>query len=202
MKELKEPVAKRANAEDSVAGHFWAERFKSTRLLDEAAVLVCSIYVDLNMIRAGQAATPEDSRYTSAWHRIQSLLRANGTPMSPEGHAAYQRPEPSVADNEAESLQGAESPQAAVVSNSARADAWLALIPETGEEGNQTCPASRASDRGFLPVTVEQYLDLLDWTGRQIRGGASCIPDHLSPILERLGIVADQWEATIQTFDS
>ena len=83
-----------SDAEDSVAGHFWAERFKSTRLLDEAAVLVGSIYVDLNMIRAGQAATPEDSRYT--------------------------------------------------------------------------------------------------WTGRQIRGGASCIPDHLSPILERLGIVADQ----------
>ena len=47
MKELKEPIARQANVEDGVTGHFWEGRFKSPRLLDESAVLLCSIYIDL-----------------------------------------------------------------------------------------------------------------------------------------------------------
>ncbi len=34
------------------------------------AILICGICVDLNQIRAGEAATPEESRYTSAFDRI------------------------------------------------------------------------------------------------------------------------------------
>ena len=41
-KSLCEPIAKRANAEATVKGHFFAGRFESIRLLDEEALVACA----------------------------------------------------------------------------------------------------------------------------------------------------------------
>jgi hypothetical protein len=47
----------------------------------------------------------------------------------------------------------------------------------------------RASDQGFLPISLEHYAMLLDWTGRQLRADKrGAIPDHLAPIMERLAL--------------
>ena len=70
MKLLNEHIAKTANSEDKVKGHFWESRFKSQALLDERALLTCMAYVDLNPIRAAMAQTPETSDYTSIQERI------------------------------------------------------------------------------------------------------------------------------------
>jgi hypothetical protein len=51
MKALKESIAKRANREDGCTGAFWEERFSSMPLLDQAALIACMAYVDLNPIR-------------------------------------------------------------------------------------------------------------------------------------------------------
>jgi hypothetical protein len=83
MKCLNEPIAREANAEDGVTGHFWQSRFSSQALLDEAAVLTAMAYVDLNPIRAGIAATPEESDYTSIQQRI-----AQWQAMNSQGKAA------------------------------------------------------------------------------------------------------------------
>ena len=66
-----ENIARRSNAEDGVTGHFWEGRYKAVVLLDEASLLACSAYVDLNPIRAAIAETPE----TSELHGCQGSHR-------------------------------------------------------------------------------------------------------------------------------
>ena len=88
------------------------------------------------------------------------------------------------------------------------ADAWLApiFLDERAEAypvlrtENTECHANnqpsaycnpigsaRISNKGFLPLTLDQYLSLLDTIGRIIRKGkCGFIPQSLAPILDRL----------------
>jgi hypothetical protein len=75
-------------------------------------------------------------------------------------------------------------------------DAWLA--PLTLDSRNfGTIPHKhglRASDKGFLQMSFQEYLDLLVWTGKQKNGEKKGkIPADYEPTLNRLGIDPEMW---------
>ena len=88
MGRLNEFIARAANKEDKVKGRFWESRFKCQALLDEAAIAACMVYVDLNPIRAGLAATPEESDFTSIQERIRAWQKETMTTASVPGETA------------------------------------------------------------------------------------------------------------------
>jgi hypothetical protein len=50
-------------------------------------------------------------------------------------------------------------------------------------------------------MTLDQYLRLVDWTGRQLRPGkAGRIPPQLDPILQRLDCVSGVWLDLVRNF--
>ena len=74
MRLLCQRIAQKANAEEEISGKFWQNRYRAVRLIDDEAILACAAYVDLNPIRAGVAQTIEDSQFTSARLRLQTIV--------------------------------------------------------------------------------------------------------------------------------
>lgn len=60
---------------------------------------------------------------------------------------------------------------------------------------------SRASDKGCLRLTTREYLELVEWTGRNvIRGKSNTLPALLEPLLERLQMSPEHWGPVVQHF--
>lgn len=191
-----QPIARRANKEDQVDGRFFAKRFDCQRLETRADVLCCSIYVDLNLVRARIAESPEKSEYTSAFDRIRARWQKTHADL---GTSVGVAPEPAP-------------------------DAWLApvFLDESAEayagttasgsdvdrphEGapSPVCNAigaPRISNKGFLPMTRDHYLALLDVLGRVVRERKrGFIPPELPPILERLQVELPRWLESVLAF--
>jgi REP element-mobilizing transposase RayT len=189
MRSLCEPIARLANLEDHCTGHFWEGRFKSQKLIDEAAILACSAYVDLNPVRAGIAETPEQAEFTSVYERARA-----------EKEACIQR---ARAKRRQQFRRRKKTSHPTYV----RQDEWLTPVPlderavaYQGPMPSQT--QRRASDKGFLAMSLETYFKFLDWTGRQIRhdGKIGRIPDYAGPILNRLGLDAGTWCECVKGF--
>jgi len=135
MRCLNEPIARQANLEDNCTGHFWEGRFKSQALLDEAAVLACMAYVELNPVRAQIANTPEQSDFTSIKLRVKAALKGEQPKklLPFIGHERINQPK-----GIAFSLQD-----------------YLVLVDETGR-------AIRSDKRGVISSSAENILSRLN----------------------------------------
>jgi REP element-mobilizing transposase RayT len=237
MRCLAEPIARRANQEDECRGRFWEGRFKAQPLLDDSALAACLAYVDLNPIRAQIAETPEESRYTSVYERIQATQRQSAETATQKSAAKSKRLSKKAAERELMKqqvrheasigivrMQVPESPSVTTTGGTgetkggragavaaktetpktpppAIGDAWLSLFDLSAERKGAKIPAARASNKGCLGMTFGEYLQLLDWTGRQIRPGKrGAIPAGIAPILERLSVSEEGWLKLVTEF--
>ena len=209
MRLLSQNIAQRANRDDQEVGKFWQARYRAVRLLDETAVLACAAYVDLNPIRAAICETLEESEYTSMQKRIVAIRGVAETATTATGSAVAANAE-NVGDLAAEidasvTVSARETAAVGISPVGASADAFLAPleINERTDAIGPCCNAggNRASDKGFLPMTTGAYIELLDWTARQIRKDKrGSTPVTMQPIFERLGISGEVWCGLVKDF--
>jgi hypothetical protein len=170
MRLLCQRIAMRANREDGENGRFWQDRYRATVLADEASLLACAAYVDLNPIRAAMCENLEESDHTSVQRRIEANREETANKESTGACDSFLAP----------------------LSIDERADAigpCISLSP------------NRCSDKGFLAMSLEDYLLLLDWTARQsVAGKRGKTPECVPPILKRLGIAQTSWCELVSDF--
>ena len=171
MRLLCQNIGTRANQEDKQTGKFFQGRYRAVRILDEESLLACAAYVDLNPIRAAMAETIETSEHTSVQRRIHALPQFEPSEPSP----------------------------------STGVDSFLSPLAiderhdPLGACANQT--RERCSNKGFLSMSVADYLELLDVSGRMIRTDKSgTTPANVAPIFERLKLDQEYWLLQIKEF--
>jgi hypothetical protein len=82
---LSENIARRANDEDGCRGRFWESRFKCRECTSQNGILVCGLYVDLNLMKAGEATSLETARYSSLFQRMQAQQQAGSARRRVDG---------------------------------------------------------------------------------------------------------------------
>lgn len=204
MRALAEPIARMANKQDECTGRFWEGRFKSQRIVDEAGLLACSMYVDLNPVRAAISQSPETSVHTSAYDRIEAdkgrqiASAAFDLKPIPTEQAAKQIRETPVEQLREKRRSKRRNPTGRKV----RRDAWLAPLtlkrdklaadPELHGDG------FRSSDKGFLNLDWGDYKRLLRWTAKQTIPGINAkLPQSLANTIAELGIDASMWRELV-----
>jgi len=72
IKDIKQTFSRIYNRKKNRRGTLWGERFKSVIVEKEETVINCLAYIDLNAVRAGIVKRPEDYRWCSIGHHVQT----------------------------------------------------------------------------------------------------------------------------------
>lgn len=206
MRALAEPIARLANKEDDCTGRFWEGRFKAQRITDEAGLLACAMYVDLNPVRAAMAESPTEAEHTSAYDRLQAeegaQIESAAFDLVSVSAEAVSRSRKSVP---AAKLKQARRVARRAGKRRVLRDSWLAPLtlnrkvlsgnPQANREG------LRASDKGFLEMSWVDYWQLLCWTAKHgVAGAAEQIPQSLQKTFAKLGIESSMWRDLVWNF--
>jgi REP element-mobilizing transposase RayT len=205
MRALAEPIARMSNAQDECTGRFWEGRFKAQRIVDDAGLLACAMYVDLNPIRAAMAERLADSLHTSVYDRIEAekgkQIFSAAFDLVPITH------EESVAQR-SESLKEQRDDRKTKKKGTGKRvprDSWLAPLslnaevqssdPQVHREG------LRASNKGFLRIDWSSYKKLLAWVAENKPNTATVVlPKPLSDALIACGVVPEMLSDLVWNF--
>jgi hypothetical protein len=149
---LKEPIARAANAEDEVRGHFFGERFSSDELKDGEQCLATSLQINSLPVRLGLAEDLASARFTAAF------ARQNGT-----GDWLADTVEADVAEGEVVETDVAEGD--AVGANASDAEVGEAEVAEVDSAGMEGADGDGAA-------TVGADIDGADVDGVEVDGVA------------------------------
>ena len=207
MRALSEPIARMANRQDECTGRFWEGRFKAQPITDEAGLLACAMYVDLNPIRAAMVDSIEESTHTSAFDRVKGAkgqkvdsAAFDLVPVDREEQAKKLRETP-VEVLRREKRAKKRNPTGKRI----RRDEWLApltLGAKDAADPESSASGVRASDKGFLHIKLSEYLRLLRWTAKQGTrlGKAVEVPPSMRGALVALGIDLSMWSELVWNF--
>ena len=180
MRAFCQHVSVRANREDKKKGRFWQGRFFSQPLIDESALLACAVYIELNPVRAGLADSIEGCSHTSILARVKSL------------HLEKERQ--SHADSLQQTTQKIDETPDSFLAPVELAPDCLSDNPQISKNGR------RASDRGFLSITREQFIELVASTIQIIVHSRRDGQELSTPtILENLHLTLASWTAVLDS---
>jgi len=210
MRGINERIARMANEEDNCKGRFWEGRFKSQALLDEAALLSCMAYVDLNPVRAAIASNLEESDYTSVQQRIMAHVQDSTQDSAENIQKKPKVTQTDTSESKAKNDKNKGKPSSIALKRvKKRLAAQEAIKAQMAEiKDLPVAPLMPFDGRAHvdihsaLPFTPEDYIALVDDTGRCIREGKRGFIGGSSHavFLSELGIDPDQWLEHIQNF--
>ena len=133
-------------------------------------MLTVNAYIDLNLVAAGLAATPESSPHTSIKERVAHVEKQGR--LEDVRAALY------------------DSVSASRAASGLEDSLWLVPIEDRRRLGSER--------EGMLEgFTLGNYLMLVEYTGRVVREGKASIAAELADVFVRLGFSADAWQARL-----
>lgn len=176
-------IARQCNIEDECTGRFFEERFKLNRLEDEADVLACMAYVDLNPLRARMTDSLDDYAEVSIGERMRTL--EEGLPdtslwLAPIEHPpqTQQTSTEAAADEAGERTEDAAGPEK-LGCVSMTLTAYTRLLWHLALESRPELQASSKLSRDQMrtpvlvngqPVNIAEMVERLHHYGRRCRG--------------------------------
>lgn len=230
MRVLDEAIACDFNRKNQRSGKFWKERYGMQALLTDEAILACSVYIDLNLVRAGIAKTIEESFRSSIYHRIADVpeylrglcglqqpghvaegVRVHdflGLPCQDAQSAQEAEPnpddEPTANDDSIHPHANEVPPGPSLNLHFQRKNSkWLAPIYCKGDPdpGGEGESLPRASNQGFFDLTDLEYIRLVEGLAKIPHAEKPCFQDPLLPeLLERIGVKETEWIEATRTF--
>jgi hypothetical protein len=209
---IKEPIARAANKEDGVRGHFFAERFDADKLEDGEQRLATSLQINSLAVRLGHASDLASSRFTAAYARLNGdgdwlagELSEDVSQSSAESPAFELEWAP--ASDEPPELES-ESVDAAEASGSAEAECIAGEAADSEITAAGTSGAAEVAKGApvFNRLPLDVYLDWLSSNivipvgdDLELETPALKMPKLLPEAWLRYGLKAANWEDAVKT---